>query len=81
MGIAELFSGMRDELERHTVEITDLPKRVSAVKENSVTMSDFKKLRSMVGWHETEIAGLRQARLGTPSLTLSVPIYSGDRST
>ena len=45
----------------------------------------------MVGWHETEITGFRQARLDTPSPTLSrepakssrlpVPLCSGDRRT
>ena len=54
-------------------------------------ISDFLELQSMVGRYEAEIAGLRQARLNTPSPNLSrgpvegsklpVPIYSGDRST
>ena len=54
-------------------------------------MSGFLELRSMIGRHETEIAGLRQARLDTSFSTLSrgpakssrlpVSIYSGDRST
>ena len=54
-------------------------------------MSDFRELRSIVGRHETEVAGLRQARLDTPSPTLScrpavssrlqMTMYSGDRST
>ena len=51
----------------------------------------LEKYAIKVGRHETEIAGLRRARLDTPSPTLSrglaesstlpVPIYSGDQST
>ena len=91
MGIAELFPDMREELERHRAEIAKLARRIGAVKEGSVKMSDFLKVRSMAGRHETETADLRQAMLDTPSSTLSrgsaessrlsVPIYSGDRST
>ena len=39
MGIAELVSGMQEELGRHTAEIEELPRRVSAVKVGSVKMS------------------------------------------
>ena len=39
MGIAELVSGMQEELGRHTAEIAELPRRVSTVKVGSVKMS------------------------------------------
>ena len=39
VGIAELVSGMQEELGRHTAEIAELPRRVSAVKVGSVKMS------------------------------------------
>ena len=72
MGIAELVSDTRKEVGRLKEEIAELPRRISAVKESSANMSDFLiQLLSMFGWHETEIAGLRQARLGTPSATIS----------
>ena len=68
----------------------ELARRIGAIKEGSVQMSDFLEVRSMVIRFETEIAGLRHARLDTPSPTLSrvpaessrlpVPIYSGNHS-
>ena len=91
MGIAELVPDMWKELERRKEEITELARRIVTVKEGSVRISDFLGITSMVGRHETEIAGLRQARLDISSPTLSrgptessrlpVPIYYGDRST
>ena len=82
---------MWKELGCHRTEIAERTRRIVVVKEDSVRMSDFLEVRSMVGRHETEIAGLRQARLDTSSPTLSrgpaessrlpVPMYSGDRST
>ena len=47
--ITELVPGMREELGRHTAEIAELPRRVSAVKEGSVKTSYFLKLRWLVG--------------------------------
>ena len=40
MGIAELVAGMRKELGRHKEEIAELPRKINAVKESSVKMSD-----------------------------------------
>ena len=57
MGVAELVSGMRKELARQRAEIAGLARRIVAVKEGSVRMSDFLEVRNMVGRHETEIAG------------------------
>ena len=72
MVIAELVPDMRKELGGHKEEIAELPRKINAAKESSVKMSgSFIELQSMIGWHKTENAGLRQARLGTPSPTLS----------
>ena len=93
MGIEAKVPGVREELKRHRAEIAELTRTIGATKEGSVEMSDFLEVRSMIGRHETEIAGLRQARLDTWSPPLSrgpaesinsrlpVPICSGDRTT
>ena len=91
MGTNDHVPHMQEELERHRAEMAELTRGISTIKEGLAHMSDFLELRSMVGRHETEVAGLRQARLNTSSLTLSrgpaessrlpVPIYSGDPST
>ena len=72
VGMAELVLRMREELERHRAEIAELTRIIGAIKEGSVKMSDFLEIRSMVGLHETENVGLRQARLDTSSPTSRV---------
>ena len=92
MGIIELVPDIREELERQRAAIAELARRIGTIKEGSTEMSTFfLEVRCMNGRHETGIAGLRQSGLDTPSPSLSrgppessrlsVPIYSGGRST
>ena len=91
MRIADLVPDMRNELERPRGEITELARKIVAVKEGSVRTYDSLEGRRTVGRHEAEIAGSRQDRLDTSSPSLSrgpaessrfpAPIYFGDRRT
>ena len=91
MEIVEQIPGMREKLERHRAGIVELARRIGVIKEGLLQMSNFLEIRSMVGRHEAEMAGLRYARLDTPSPSLSrgpdgssrlpVPIDYGDRNT
>ena len=58
-------------IERHRVKMAELTRGISAIKEGLVHMSNVLEVPGIVGRHEAELAGLRQARRDTPSPTLS----------
>ena len=62
---------MKEKLERLRAKIMELTRGFCALKEGLMHISDFLELRRMVGRHGAETAGLRQAKLDTPSPTLS----------
>ena len=52
---------MQEELERLRARVVELMREFGVMKEDLVHIFDFLELRSMVGRHEPETAGLRRA--------------------